>query len=369
MSRTTLFSVPGGDTTQILKTAGALRCLGVQVDISTDLHSDFRGYDLVHLFNLMRPQEVFLQASRAKKAGKPVALSTIYGPYVEFDRMARGGLAGAIARALPHSTFEYLKIAARAVINHEINPGTYQIVTKGYRPLQEKIISLTDILLPNSESELTRVRMDFPAASAIPGIVVPNAVDIDRFDYDRVVVSQSIKPYTGCILSVGRIEGRKCQLQLVRAMRGLDAQLVIIGQPAPNHLKYFEQVKEEAGSNVEFLGQIDHELLPEYYKAAKTHCLVSWMETPGLSSLEAAAMGCNIVITSKGDTQDYFRDQATYCDPNSVQSIREAIQHALSEPTQTDLRNRVRTDYTWEKAAMATLAAYDHVLRIPTHLK
>ncbi len=56
----------------------------------------------------------------------------------------------------------------------------------------------------------------------------------------------------------------------------------------------------------------------------------SWFETTGLSSLEAAAMGCNIVITRKGDAYEYFGDYAYYCDPESPDSIFKAIEKAAS---------------------------------------
>jgi len=45
-SRTTLFSVPGGDTVQLVKTAEYLRKLGVEVDISTELEPCLDVYDL-----------------------------------------------------------------------------------------------------------------------------------------------------------------------------------------------------------------------------------------------------------------------------------------------------------------------------------
>jgi glycosyltransferase involved in cell wall biosynthesis len=157
---------------------------------------------------------------------------------------------------------------------------------------------------------------------------------------------------------VARIEGRKNQLNLVRAMQGLPWPLVLAGKPAPNHLNFFEQVKREAGSNVHFPGQIDHALLPALYKAARVHVLVSWMETPGLSSLEAAAMGCDLVVTDRGDTNEYFGDFAHYCEPDSVESIRNAILEAYRKPADTRLREHVLDKFTWQRTAEKTLEGY-----------
>jgi hypothetical protein len=77
-SRTTLFSTPGGDTTVLLKTAESLRLLGCEVTSSNDLNHPLDGYDIVHLYNLTRPQEMYYQARRATKRGIPVILTPIY---------------------------------------------------------------------------------------------------------------------------------------------------------------------------------------------------------------------------------------------------------------------------------------------------
>ncbi len=357
-SRKTLYTVPGGDTVQLVKTAEYLRKLGVEVDISTELEPRLDGYDLVHLFNLMRPQEVFLQARNASRQGKRVALSTIYGLYTEYERKVRGGLAGYVVRHVSPWQVERLKVIARALMNREMNKGTLFAAVLGYRSLCSKVAEMTDVFLPNSASEMQRVHDDFVVSKSKPFVVVPNAVDTIAFDPARVVLGDNTKKYEGCVLSAARIEGRKCQLELVRAMRDLPYQLVLIGKPAPNHLSYFEAIKCEAGDRVHILGQIPHEELPEYYKAAKVHALISWMETPGLSSLEAGAMGCNLVITEKGDTRDYFGDDAFYCEPDSVKSIRDAIVRAYNAPVDSALSLRIREDYSWQKTAQQTLEGY-----------
>ena len=283
-SRNTLFSVPGGDTIQIEKTAEALRARGCQVDISTDLAPDVSDYDVVHLFNLMRPQDVYLQAVNAKRQGKKIALSTIYGPYSEYEKRARSGPAGLIARMLPHPAVEYLKIGARALKNFEFNRGTLLVLSKGYNTVKKHIADIVDVFLPNSDSEMKRVVADHGLGNP-RHVVVPNAVDKEIFDSDKVDISEETMKFRDCVLCVARIEGRKCQLDLVRALGGLPYKLVLIGKPAPNHMRYYERIKRQAGDKVVLLGHVDHDLLPQFYKAAKVHCLVSWMETPGLSSL------------------------------------------------------------------------------------
>lgn len=361
-SRTNLFTVPGGDTVQLTKTAEFLRRQGVQVDIATESAPSLVGYDLVHLFNLMRPQEVYVLAQRAKNYGCPVALSTIYGLYTEYERKARRGLAGAVVRHTPRWQIERLKVVARMVSNAETAYGNLMVALQGYKTLCSRVAALTDVFLPNSQSEMERVHADFPVSLEKPYVVVPNAVDVDVFDPHRIQIAPEIRRFEGCIVSAARIEGRKCQLELVTAARGLGIDLVLIGQPAPNHLKYFEAVKSAAGPRVHFVGQVGQEQLAQYFAVAKVHALISWMETPGLSSLEAGAMGCNLVVTEKGDTRDYFGNQAIYCEPDSVESIRAAILQAVARPRSNALRERIRSEYTWQKAAQKTLEGYERIL-------
>ena len=357
-TRTTIFSVPGGDTTQILKTQEYLAKQGVTVAVSTELTPDVSCFDVVHLFNLLRPQDVLVQARNARRYNKPTALSTIHGDYSEYERKARTLPVRLLYRVMSNAGIEYLKTAARAVVSGERHEGARAYLRQGHVRSQCEILSLSDVLLPNSQSEADRVQREFPEALSKPYVVVPNAVDVGIFDPERVSVPRSLEQYQGCVLCVARIEVRKNQLNLVRAMKGLPWQLVIVGTPAPNHRAYYERVRREAPSNVHFLGRVEHPQLAQFYKTARVHCLISWCESTGLSSLEAGVMGCRLVITDKGDTRDYFGDRAIYCEPDSAMSIRQAIRTAYETPLPTDLASHIRTNFNWDQTAHMTLEGY-----------
>jgi len=98
--------------------------------------------------------------------------------------------------------------------------------------------------------------------------------------------------------------------------------------------------------------------LAGYYRKAKVHILPSWFETTGLSSIEAAAMGCNIVITDKGDTREYFGDDAFYCDPANPASILETVEKASAAGINENLQKKILEKYTWQQAALQTSKAY-----------
>jgi glycosyltransferase involved in cell wall biosynthesis len=155
----------------------------------------------------------------------------------------------------------------------------------------------------------------------------------------------------------------KNQLNLIRALNHSPYQLFLHGRPAPHHAAYLERCRREAAPNVHFGEWLDGEALCDAYASAKVHVLPSYCESTGLSSLEAAVLGCNLVVSPNGDTREYFAGDAWYCDPDSPASIRAAIDAAYHAPPNPRLRSRILERYTWDRAAAETRAAYDAVLQ------
>jgi glycosyltransferase involved in cell wall biosynthesis len=110
------------------------------------------------------------------------------------------------------------------------------------------------------------------------------------------------------------------------------------------------------------LGHVSHQRLASALAAARVVALPSWFETCGLACLEGAVAGCRVVVTNRGYTRDYFGQDASYCDPGDVDSIRQAILEAADAPVPERLRDRVLSAYTWEASAQATLDGYRAVL-------
>lgn len=360
-SRANLYSAPGGDLVQMEKTREFLEKQGIQVDISLEPAPNLDGYDLVHLFNLMEPQDIYLQMVNAKKQGKKIVLSTIYGLYTEFERKARGGLFQKVANILSPYQIGYVKTIVKYVAEKRMHGGVYKMLYKGYYGMMKEIVDNTSVFLPNSESEMLRVAKEFRLKN-YQHISVPNAIDKDVFGNASQKAGSKFSEFKDCIVCAARIEGRKSTLNLVRAVKGSPYKLALVGKESANQKAYVEQVRREAGDNVYFLGTMPHAELRELYRVAKVHALVSWMETPGLSSLEAGAMDCNIVVTKKGDTYDYFGDYAYYCEPDDVASIRSAIDHAFALDVDPGLKKRILENYTWEKTAEETIKGYQKAI-------
>jgi len=356
---------PGGDVVLATETAKALNRHGVEAHLSSELEPDLSDYDAVHLFNIVRPHEAWLQASNAVRQHRKVLLSTVYCDMGDFDQAGRGRLATLVTPHLSRDALESAKALARAAVMREFNRATRVLVSQGYTRLQMELLELVDAFLPNSESEMRRLERDLGVDIAASQVFqVPNGIDPDFYRPDALASQEPpahLARFAGCVLCVARIGGAKNQLGLLRALGDTNLPLVLVGQASTVQAAYLRRLRREAGRHVDILGFVTEEEKRWLYQLARVHVLPSWIETTGLSSLEAAAMGCAIVTTSRGDAADYFGELANYCDPADVSSIRAAVVRGYEEGGRLQLAQKIRDSYTWDCAAEATLKAYAYV--------
>ncbi len=351
IARTDLYRISGGDTVQIEGTARALRQLGVTVNIHlSDETINYSDYDLLHFFNIIDCEDIL---GHVMRAAVPYVVSTIYVDYREYDRFHRGGVIGLLSRFLSYDAMEFIKKTAKWLKGDKIS--TVKYLAMGNRKSIRYILEHSAYLLPNSTNEYNRLLKDYGVQKHYT--VVPNAVDNKLFNY----TVQDEEP-RNIVLCVARIEGRKNQLNLIRAMKDTGYKLVLIGRPSVNQQKYVEQCKAEADKNVTFINHITQPELLKYYLKAKVHVLPSWFETTGLSSLEAGSMGCNVVVGDRGDVREYFGDFAYYCNPGDVGSVKQAVEQAFQATAKEEFRQKIQREFNWEKAAEMTWKTYNKVL-------
>lgn len=354
ITRSTLFTVPGGDTVQVKQTAAYLENKNIQVSIRlADEKIDYSSFHLIHFFNITRPADIIYHI---KKSGKPYVVSTIFVDYAEYDKQHRKGFAGLLFRFIGINSIEYVKTISRWLLGKD-KLISKSFLWRGQRKSIEYILQHAELLLPNSYSEFKRLKACYNFNTGYE--VVPNAVDTNIFLYNKYVPKDP-----NLVLCVARIEGIKNQLNLIYALNNTKYRLLIIGNPSPNQMDYYNQCCHIAAKNVEFIPHMTQAELLQYYQRAAVHVLPSWFETTGLSSLEAAAMGCSIVITDKGDTREYFGNDAQYCDPSSPQNIFAAVEKAALLRENESLRNKLISHYSWEKATIKTMAAYKTIKKI-----
>jgi glycosyltransferase involved in cell wall biosynthesis len=318
-----------GDSIQMLKTMIHLKDLGVDVSVTSQQNINLKDFDLVHIFNCTRVPEAYSFYKNASIQKKKIVISPIF-----------------IDMHL------YYK-----------NSPTKLAAWRAENILRREMLQGSNMLLPNSQKELewiqTILLVDTPAK------VIHHGVDSGFFhgDPDWFIQRYGLKDF---ILCVGRLSPIKNQLSLIRAANGLSMAIVLIG-PAGSK-EYAVKCAEEPGGIIKYIPFLKQEELASAYKAAKVHVQPSWFETVGLASLEAGASGTPVVITNQGAAVEYFGDLVKYVDPGDVNSIREGILAAISENREDEtaemnaLQSHIMEHFTWEKAAKATLEAYEQVL-------
>ncbi len=312
-----------GDSIQLTKTKEYLEKLDLEIKISSETDLDLESYDLIHLFNIMPVEDTFRQFQNVRRFRKRFVLSTIYWDPTEFLTVSG-----------QNRTF-----------------GEWWERTM---PLRRQVLKKAALILPNSEMERDLLKKNF--GELPPALIIPNAADplFSLAKPDHFLQKYRLKDF---LLSVGRICRRKNQLMLIRAARELKLPLVLIG-PINDGLYYRECRREAAGNKVVFIDSLAPLELGSAYAAARVHALVSWYDTPGLVSLEAALAGCKIVTTDRGCSREYFGELAHYCDPGKIEDICKAIRDAWNCPKDQRLKELVFNNYTWEKAALKTFQAY-----------
>lgn len=358
VSRATLFLQPGGDTIQITKTAEYInKFKGVTVDVKTvNDRIDYTNYDLLHLFNICRPSDLLGIINKSKL---PYVISTIFVDFSEVEKNHFKKSRLILSKLFSLNQMEFIKAIGRFLKKQE-KITDYKYFIFGHKKSVRRIIKNAKLLLPNSESEYNRLYKCYGLKQKY--YVIPNGIDISVFKYNDSNNSKYAK-FENSIISVGQITPVKNHLNLIRALNNTKYNVYIIGSPTLNAIEYYNKCLEIASENIHFISKLEQDELSIIYSKAKVHVLTSWFETTGLVSLEAAYLGCNIVITNRGDQKEYFEDNVLYCDPENIQSIRLAVDKAYTAKSSTKLRDKILTNYNWEVTAQKTIEAYKKVIK------
>ncbi len=411
-SRIDLFSRRGGDTIQMEKTAEQLENLGVDIEIDNSPNKDLSEYDLVHLFNIDWPANVYLCAKNAKKQGKPIVFSPIHHSYQEIERYEKEYRFG--LRRIVNFVFrrreqrETFKDLCRAFSDPKKIPSTLVELRKGVLNVQRELLGMADAVLVQTEAEAEDVMEDFgvffsTAAGEAPGayrVLAPGVKECRGLVYnvvngvDRCFADATpdwfVEKYgwKDFVLCVGRVEPRKNQLAVIAAMNLFfwgqphspapgastdlapgaspaagSSRLVFVGKISWRHPEYALRFKNLVRKYnwIKHIEKIPYEKMGSVYSAAEVHVSASWFETTGLVSLEAGLAGCNVVAA--GDrARDYLDDFAVYCDPGKLDSVTKAITKAMQNKPSPLLKQHILENFTWDKTAEQTRAVYRTVL-------
>jgi glycosyltransferase involved in cell wall biosynthesis len=259
-------------------------------------------------------------------------------------------------------------------ILYETNPHFFEIQQR----LRNKFLvrySLSKASQVHTISQFCRKSIiDFFGVSPESVKVIPCGVDLDKFSPDRRSESvQSINSMYGVkdyILTVGRLEPRKNHIGLLKAYSLLKQKitdigpLVIVGQKDFGYGKIFQLIRElNLSNNVIILDDIEDNILPQIYRAAKLFVYPSFAEGFGIPPLEAMSSGVPVVTSNTTSIPEVVGDAGLLIDPTDFSSIYEAMLQILTNEefagNLSILGRKQAGNFTWEKSAEKYLAAIE----------
>ena len=171
----------------------------------------------------------------------------------------------------------------------------------------------TDVFIANSSTTQERIRRIYDRDS----IVIPPPVS-DFFFESPLIAHQDRK---GHFLAVGRLVPYKRFDLLIEAANALKFQLKIAGTGSDE-----SKLKRMAGPNVEFLGHVPDEDLPQLFGEARA-LLFPQVEDAGVVPLETQSCGTPVIALGEGGIRDTVVDGETgiFFAEQTVDAIKDAI--------------------------------------------
>lgn len=358
----------GGDTLAMQKLSAAMRGAGADVFLGRQEEMPpAREFDLLHIFTVAPVDHSQRMVAWAQRGGAAIVFSPLY--YSDFrDWFERAIVAAPRWRALARRLGK-----ARAWALYRAWQTARQPTQQTWRLGRAGLLAAT-VIATTSRWENAWVAGHFrlPAATRARMRISPLGIDADLYgqtftEAELAAFRRKYDLQPGYVCQVARIEEKKNQLAVIQALYDDPVPLVFVGKDSPYYAPGYADRCRELGARrgrVKFLGWLPEAELPLLYAAGAAHILPSWVELPGLSSLEAGAAGARIISTQVSALRELFGGRVWTCDPYDTGSIRAATLAALAAPPDADLRGRLLTEFSWPAAAAANLALYEETLRL-----
>ena len=325
-----------GSERQLIGQARALNNRGHEVEIDNinwNMPDNLDEFDIVHMVNSNGPNGAHQAlATLSHRQGIPVVGTPTFWPPKELA----------------------------ADVNNQKNNAMIDLHMKTLIPW----LANTDMLTPNSEIEAQKLNEKI---DPMHYEVVPNAVNLEEIEAIEENPHEPPEEWGDYVICVGRVEPRKNQWRLIYAMQGLwdkgiDVNLVLIGQVNPNYWQKLSSEVKRHGEKIYIEDELQKPItVMNAMKHADVVAMPSFIETPGLVALEAGALDVPLAITDRGATKEYFGDDANYCNPQRVDSIAEALTSAWNQES-SNCSEKVNKHYNYQIAASILERTYKELI-------
>jgi rhamnosyl/mannosyltransferase len=230
--------------------------------------------------------------------------------------------------------------AHAVVVSYHSDIVKQQRLLKAYTPFMNRVLDRADAIVaatPNyiESSDVLRCYRE-------KCVVIPYGLDLSEFERTSAVESRAAEiraRYGGgpLVLSVGRLVYYKGFEYVIRAMRDVEANLLLVGEgPLRGSL---EATARECGvgDRVHFLGAVpNHELTP-YYHASDAYALPSIARSEAFAIVQLEAMACgkpvvNTALDSGVPFVSRHDESGMTVAPGDVEALAAALNRLLRNP-------------------------------------
>lgn len=260
----------------------------------------------------------------------------------------------------------------RFVLTYHSDIVRQRYLLRLYRPFLWKVLAKADRIIATSPHYIRS--SPYLSRFADKCAVIPLGIDLRPFetvDNDRV---QAIRRRYGSplLLFVGKLRYYKGLEYLLQAMRGIEAQLLVVGT-GPMERQWQALAQElSLGDKVAFLGEVSDDDLPLYYHACDLFVLPAShrSEAFGVVQIEAMACGKPVICTElgTGTTWVNIRDETgLVVPPRDPKALAEAIIALLRDRERAEAmgragRERVERYFSVGMMVQATEALYEELI-------
>lgn len=272
----------------------------------------------------------------------------------------------------PWGELEWLRAKAGVptVLTYHSDIVRQRLMLKGYAPFLKRVLDRVDLIIATSPDMIDH--SDFLAPRAEKCRVVPFGIDVDAFASTPAVEARAAKIRSAhkrpIVLFVGRLVYYKGVDVLVRAMKDVNADLIMMGSGPLESQLMATAVGLGVNGRITIVPPSPLEELVAYYHAADVFCLpsVARSEAFGLVQLEAHASGTPVVSTTLTTGVPFVNlDGVTglTVPPGDAAALATALRTLVEDaPLRQRLGRqaleRARSDFTIDRMVDDTLAVY-----------
>jgi glycosyltransferase involved in cell wall biosynthesis len=317
-------------------------------------HTLEQGAGVAHLFNVDRYFEFAASASAVQQAGRPYVVSPIHHPLSSVNYFESNVRSGAMKVVSNVGRGPYGRERIKHVVRGLSGRSVAESLVRDPRASVRQALQKASLILVQAPSELEQLERNFGAEVSGRAVWVPNGVSYENGP--DISGSRDID-----VLVAGRIEERKNQLGIARALAATPWKVTFVGADNPRNASYTEKFHKTVNQydNLRHVPHVSLHELRQMYVRAKVFLSASYFEVVSLAELEAVAYGCQLISATTGYLSDYLGDEATYADPTSEpDALRSYVETAVGRGINFDGMTHVRNEYSWAKSHRRLVSAY-----------